>query len=203
MYQNLKYTSPLDIVFLFNKRENLIDFFSFLIERTQTLSDFSDKETYISPIIFVRKAYTFSIDYNYIIHTIADWSGIEAIRADFIVCDFENETTSSNAMFLIKGIFESFYKLVYFSAKVDTSKFSGGIIRPKARFFNVSVFEKGESYTLILSVPFSRYTLKPLLPRPLFAQMLLLGKSRFQQIAFGQSQFNRLDLKIRKELKKF
>lgn len=203
MHQNFEYISPLDIVSLFNRRENLIDFFSFMIEKTQKLSDSSDKERYISPIIFVQKAYVFSIDYNYMIHTIADWSCIEAIRSDFILNNFENENSSPNAMFLIKGLFEYFYKLVYFSEKVDTSKSYGGVIKPKARFFNVSVFEKGGSYTLILSVPFSRYALKVLLPRPLFAQMLLLGKPRYQQLAFGQSQFNRLDLNIRRALKKF
>lgn len=203
MHNNHKYTGPLDIVSLFNKRENLIDFFSFLIEKTQKLSTSSDQETYVSPIIFVRKAYVFSIDYNYMIHTIADWSGIEAIRSDFILKNFENEIPSPNAMFLIKGLFEYFHKLVYFLEKVDTSKFSGGVIKPKTRFFTVSVFEKGGINTLILSVPFSRYTLKALLPRPLFAQMLLLSKSRYRLLAFGQSQFYKLDLKIRRELRKF
>lgn len=202
MHQNFEYTSPLDIVFLFNIRENLIDFFSFLIEKTQNLSASSDQETYVSPIVFIRKAYVFSIDYNYIIHTISDWSGIEAIRSDFILNNFENEN-SPNAMFLIKGLFEYYYKLVYFSEKVDTSKAYGGVIKPKARFFNVSVFEKGGSYTLILSVPFSRYGLKVLLPRSLFAQMLLLGKPRYQQLAFGKTQFSKLDLKIRRNLNKF
>lgn len=202
MYQNFEYTSPLDIVSLFNRRENLIDFFSFLIEKTQKLSDSSDKERYISPIIFVQKAYVFSIDYNYMIHTIADWSCIEAIRSDFILNDFENENSSPNAMFLVKGIFEYFHKLVYFSEKVNTLKSNQEVIKIKARFFNISVFEKQGNYALILSVPFSKNALKSLLPRPLFAQLLLLSKPKYRQIAFGQTQFFRLNLKM-SELKKF
>ncbi|MCL5272494.1 MAG: hypothetical protein M1486_04175, partial [Gammaproteobacteria bacterium] len=89
MHQNIKYTNHLDIVFLFSTEEKVADYFNFLILITQKLSDENDQKTFISPIVYIKNAFVFNIDYNYLIQSIATWSCIDQIREDFKIDDIE------------------------------------------------------------------------------------------------------------------
>lgn len=163
----------------------------------------NDSETFILPIVYIKKAYVFNVDFNYLVQSIADWSGIDQIRKDFLLLDFENEANSAHAMFLIKGIFEYFYGLVWLVDKINTSKYSGGIVKIKPHFFNITVLKNGDHSALLLAVPFSKSALKSLLPRNVFVALLWLSKKRYQQLAFGHAQYLKLDLKTQRDLKKF
>lgn len=204
MYQNFEYRNPLDIVSLFKKQEDLVDFFSYLIKRIQELSiNANNPDTFISPIVYVRKAYVINIDYNYLIQSIATWSGIDRICMDFLLKDFENETNSPYSMFLIKGLFEYVYGLIWLRDSIDTSKYSGKTVKPKPRFYNILVLKKKNNATLFFAVPFSSSALKSFLPREIYVELLWLSKGRYQQLAFGKTQYSQLDLNIRNVLKKF
>lgn len=204
MNKNLNYTNPLDIASLFRTKDDLIEFFSYLIKRTHALSQCSDHhETYVSPIIYVRTACVYSVDYNYLIASIAEWSGIDQIVLDYGIRDYDNDINNARGLFLIKGVFEYIYELIWLSDKVDTSKYSGKIVKIKPRFFNLIVFKQGNVSALLYSVPFLENSLRSLLPWDVYATLLLFEKIRYEQTAFGEYAVSRLGSNILRDLKRF
>ncbi|MCL4432167.1 MAG: hypothetical protein M1300_07595 [Epsilonproteobacteria bacterium] len=204
MHQNIKYTNHLDIVFLFSTEEKVADYFNFLILITQKLSDENDQKTFISPIVYIKNAFVFNIDYNYLIQSIATWSCIDQIREDFKIDDIDNEKNQyTHQMFLIKGLFEYVYGLVWLRDSIDTSKYSGRIVRLQPRFCNLLVLKNQNNFAQFFAVPFSKRALKSLLSRETYLALLKLSKNRYEQLAFGHKQYSALALSVRKELAKF
>ncbi|HQS67878.1 MAG TPA: hypothetical protein PLM93_11895 [Sulfuricurvum sp.] len=204
MCENSEYINPLDIVFFFSTEEKVADFFNYFILNTQKLSNTNDQKTFISPIVYIKNAFVFNIDYNYLVQSIATWSGIEQIYKDFKIDDIDNEKNQyTYQMFLIKGLFEYVYGLVWLRDSIDTSKYSEKIVKLKPRFCNMLVLKKQNCFAQFFAVPFSKRALKSLLSRETYLALLKLSKYRYEQLAFGHKQYSVLDLSVRKELAKF
>ncbi len=181
------YNCPLDIALLFEKKEDVVCFFMFLVDKLETLCDENMSDTYLPPAVQYKGAYTINIDYRFLIACISEWSGIEKIMHDFSLLIKED----LNGLFLVSVIFEKYYRLTFLN-KLNAKSIKNGY-HGKDKFFNILIMENGGNQKLYHAVPFSLTQLKKLLQEECYTTLQRLSSSpKFVQIAFGDKKVGEL-----------
>lgn len=182
------YNAPLDIASLFGKHEDVICFFTFLVDKLEALCYKNVSDTFLPPVVAYEPALAINIDYRFLIYCISEWSGIEKIMHDFSSLIKED----LNGLFIISAIFEKYYTLTFLNkpnSSADKTSYHG-----KDKFFNALIMKNGDNKKLYYAVPFSSIELKKLLPEESYATLQRLASSpNFVQIAFGDTMVSKLE----------
>lgn len=190
------YETPLDIAIAFNTRNDIAEFLSFLIDKNRELVDAnrSDQE-FLPPIVFNIKGRAFNIDYNFIIDTVAIWLGEDTIFDDFRMNESQNESSLRNAFFLIVGIFEQYFGVVFMNnPRVDLARYKNRqIIDVSPRFYNMIIMKNGSNFRRYSAVGFSASAVKKLVSSDEYAILMTNScNPSFELAAFGVANCQRL-----------
>ncbi|MDD4885129.1 hypothetical protein, partial [Sulfuricurvum sp.] len=143
------------------------------------------------------------IDYNFIVDVISEWVCETAIYDDFRLNETQNESSFRNAIFLVVGILEQYYRVVYMNnSAINLSRYkSKQSINITQRFYNMMIMKNGNSYRQYSAVGFSASSIKSLVPAAKYAELMKAStNSSFEMAAFGVVNCRRLMNEITEDI---
>lgn len=187
-----QYGNPLSIVNVFMSAETTRKVIESIIEDVVELAEKNkDDPSFIPPIVYNDKGKSFNMDYNYMIHSVAWYTGDESIEYDFGLTTGGDEYKTKYARFLVCSILEEWYELVWLNPKsVDLSRFKTmKKFDISKKFFHPICVKNGENLRYFSAVPFNSIRLKKFISEEFFMMLKRVTDSaKYEQVVFGEHQ---------------